>query len=1215
MYIKRLEIVGFKSFPERVLVPLSQGISAVVGPNGCGKSNIIDAIRWVMGEQSPKMLRGRNMDDVLFNGSQNKPGSALAEVTLTLAQDSDPENGIISAAETSVTRRLYRSGDSEYLLNKGPCRLKDVVHFFTDHGVGTRAYGIIEQGRVGWLVDARPEERRGLIDEAAGITRYKQQKKEAERKIESAEANLVNVAVIKAETKKQLDQITRAAAKAARYQALKEELRTIDLGLSAKDLTFNRARRRKLTESREDNRRLLISLLAEAERHELEMENIKLAVASTEKELEEKNTAWHQLVGLRDGLLKEVGFTRSNQARAGEMRVRVLEELAKIASERRRKMEEETQLTEELGQLETDDQEARRTTDDLREQWRAMKSSFDALNLQHEQADRLRAESERQAAALTAQLAGAESLLQHHRERLESLSRDCSEAEASAQTAQVRLSQLTRQKDEFRVDLDEALDQAAFQAEAVTLAEREVSKISSEISAAESRLAAISAKLEALQGVKDSFGWYPQGVKAMMAAPELKEAGLIGPLAEYLKIPDGYEDAVEAALGERLAWILVQNRQAALQALSFLEKGGLGRCGFICQDELGDTADLAKALLGDFQLADDILAAATLAPVLTKNGCFAGGGLVAGGRPGTSSTSADAGLLARLKEVDDLIRQEEKALSGLIIFQNSLAQAQSTLEEAKEGARAAEASRAALAQRLAEAEKAIILSGSEVAQAQKLCQSLAAEKIKTEAEAAQLTQSLTEGRQKRQAATDSAAEAGAKVNDLKETLAERGEALEELRSVGEEARLRAASAAERLDRARHDLTQVTEWLEEVEDNLAAKETEASSLAEELDRLSDRAAELEEQATAFPQKIKEAEDDLNAVRARLEADRRRQTSRESEARDVRRRREDLNGIINGQETDLLAIKFKLDKIEEDLKRDWRLVMIDPDEVVEATQEPNTDEANTGADQNHAGEELTAEEPSPPEAEEGEQTASLPPAFELVDPRPWAAIELPEDAAPRRESLRTKIGSLGEVSLGAIEREAELRDEYTRYQTQYDDLTRAISDLKDSINRINHTCRIRFAETFQAVDVKFREIFPILFEGGEGWISLTDDTDPLESGVEIHVHPPGKKVLVMSLLSGGEKALTALALIFALYLIKPSPFCLLDETDAPLDEANIDRFNRLLKQLSRTSQIIMVTHNKRTMQISHTLYGVTMESPGVSKLVSVSLAEAEALTADV
>ncbi|MDR2946917.1 MAG: AAA family ATPase, partial [Candidatus Adiutrix sp.] len=200
-------------------------------------------------------------------------------------------------------------------------------------------------------------------------------------------------------------------------------------------------------------------------------------------------------------------------------------------------------------------------------------------------------------------------------------------------------------------------------------------------------------------------------------------------------------------------------------------------------------------------------------------------------------------------------------------------------------------------------------------------------------------------------------------------------------------------------------------------------------------------------------------------------------------------------------------------------------------------------------------------------------------------------------------------------GAIEREAELRAEYERYQSQYDDLTRAANDLKDSIQRINHTCRLRFAETFRQVDVKFREIFPILFEGGEGWLSLTDESDPLESGVEIHVHPPGKKVLVMSLLSGGEKALTALALIFALYLIKPSPFCLLDETDAPLDEANIDRFNRLLKQLGRTSQIIMVTHNKRTMQISHTLYGVTMETPGVSRLVSVNLAEAEALTADV
>ncbi|MDR3038182.1 MAG: AAA family ATPase, partial [Candidatus Adiutrix sp.] len=410
MYIRRLDIVGFKSFPERAQVQLAPGISAVVGPNGCGKSNIIDAVRWVMGEQSPKTLRGRNMDDVLFNGSQNRPASALAEVTLTLTRDADPAAGFAGPAETSVTRRLYRSGDSEYLLNKAPCRLKDIIHFFTDQGVGTRAYGIIEQGRVGWLVDARPEERRGLIDEAAGITRYKQQKKEAERKIQSASDNLENVRVIKAETKKQLDQITRAAAKAARFQALKEELRELDLALSARALMAAWAKRRTLATGLAENRRLLTSLLADHERREVEMETIRLNLGRMERAVEERSVAWHGQVAARDTLLKEAEFTGSNLARSERRRVEVLEDLARLAAERRRKLEEKARFAEDLSALTEEEREVRARAEAIRARWRADKSAFDVLNRDFDQTEGQRAAGEREAARLAAELAGSESL-------------------------------------------------------------------------------------------------------------------------------------------------------------------------------------------------------------------------------------------------------------------------------------------------------------------------------------------------------------------------------------------------------------------------------------------------------------------------------------------------------------------------------------------------------------------------------------------------------------------------------------------------------------------------------------------------------------------------------------------------------------------------------------------------------------------------------------
>jgi len=420
MYIRRLEIVGFKSFPERTRMNLASGLSAVVGPNGCGKSNIIDAVRWVMGEQSPKTLRGRNMDDVLFNGSQNRPASALAEVTLTMTREADPDSGL-GPAETSVTRRLYRSGDSEYLLNRAPCRLKDVVRFFTDQGVGTRAYGIIEQGRIGWLVDARPEERRGLIDEAAGITGYKQQKKEAERKLQSAADNLENVRVIKAETKKQLDQITRAAAKAARYQALKDELRELDLVLSARALAETRDRRREVVSAREAGRRRLSALLTDLELAEVEMESIRLNLGRQEREVEDLSAAWHSQVAARDLALKEAEYAAAGLDQAEKRQIQVEEETAKLETELGRREADQARLAEEAEGLKSESQAGRGAADEARARWQAGREAFELLNRERERAEAERAAEEKAAAAQAEKLAGSESLLGHHRERRETL--------------------------------------------------------------------------------------------------------------------------------------------------------------------------------------------------------------------------------------------------------------------------------------------------------------------------------------------------------------------------------------------------------------------------------------------------------------------------------------------------------------------------------------------------------------------------------------------------------------------------------------------------------------------------------------------------------------------------------------------------------------------------------------------------------------------------
>ncbi|MDR2724902.1 MAG: AAA family ATPase [Candidatus Adiutrix sp.] len=1183
MHIRSLEIVGFKSFPERTQVSLAPGLSAVVGPNGCGKSNIIDAVRWVMGEQSPRIMRGRNMDDVLFNGSQSRPASALAEVTLTLTREADPEAGL-GPAETSVTRRLYRSGDSEYLLNRVPCRLKDIVRFFTDQGVGTRAYGIIEQGRIGWLVDARPEERRGLIDEAAGITGYKQQKKEAERKIQSAADNLENVRIIKAETKRQLDQIARAAAKAARYRALKEELRELDLVLSARLWAETRGRRQEISDGLADGRRRLSSLLADLELAEVEMENIRLNLGRQERDVEEASNAWHAQVAARDLALKESEYAAAGLDQSEKRRVQVLEEAARLEAELAHRKADQARLAADTAALESESRAAGLGAEDLRARWRAGREAYDLLNLDLEQAEGSRASEERAAAALAEKLAGSESLLAHHRERRQVIAAEAVLAEEAVRGLREKGAALDQALADATETLKAAREAGARREADRGRAEEATAAARGRAAAAEAALAALRARLETLRSLRDSFGWYPDGVKALMAAPELKEAGLLGPLAGFLDIPDGFEAAAEAGLGERLAWLVVRDRAAALASLEFAEARGLGRCGFICQDELAQ--EMTRAILGDFQLAESLPARGPEV-VLTRDGRYAGQALLAGGRPSPAGGD-EAGLLARLKEVEALAGRESQAEAELAGLKTS-AEAEASVWRAAVAATeaAAEDHRRAAAD-LAEAERRLALAGQEAGQAEKRVQTLAGDMAATDLAMEELTRSLAEGRIGRAEAEARAEEARARAEALRLKLREAAGTLEESRQASEEAAARAAALADRLDRAGHELALADRALAETEAGLKARAGEAESLAGQLAELKARVERLAEETALWPEKLGRSEATLGQARHSLAESREKHQAREIAARDLRRRREESQSLLSGQETELVKVDMRLERLAEDLWRDWRFVF-------------------SGAE-GGAVDAFIEDQPPP---SDDQDSADPQPRRTVGEALEWAARPLPDDAPARRDALKAKLEALGEVSLGAVEREAELKAEYERYQSQYDELTRAVADLKTSIGRLNHTCRLLFGETFKAVDEKFQEIFPILFEGGQGWLSLTEESDPLESGVEIHVHPPGKKLLVMSLLSGGEKALTALALIFALYLIKPSPFCLLDETDAPLDEANIDRFNRLLQRLSRSSQIVMVTHNKRTMQICGTLYGVTMEAPGVSRLVSVNLAEAEVM----
>ncbi len=1166
MRIKRLDIMGFKSFPERAQILFPAGISAVVGPNGCGKSNIVDAIRWVMGEQSAKQLRGRNMDDVIFNGAHSFQASGMAEVTLTMCNDSPHGPGpTVGPSEISVTRRLYRSGDSEYLINKVPCRLKDISQFFMDTGMGTKAYAIIEQGRIGAMVDSRPEERRGLIDEAAGITRYKAQKKEAERKIEATEQNLVHIETLMSEAKRQINTLTRAAQKAGRYKTLKSELKDIDLALTWVEMSGLDGRRAELSDRQKELADELQGLLTELDRLEVELEGVKLGIVEQEKAAEAKAAALYTLQNEYNTLHQEDEFLFKQSEENRSRQSRYSGELENLAAQKERQEQELARLREETVRLRAEAESKAGVREDLRSGLDEQRQEYDEVCSRR---DGLAAELSR----LRARLGRLEEVAASHERMAESQSarrEEIGEEIAQLRSESARLNEQFRlrngEREDFAAGVEEARGLAAARRAELAEKKAEADRLGEEERALESRLAGMASRLSTLKDVQANFGWYPEGVQALMNSPEMAKAGVLCPVAERISAPSGYEAAVEAALGERLNFILVKDRNAAAAALDFLRANNLGRCGFIALAELEtrDDGDLARSLIGDYALAEDAARAAASGPgrtVLTRDGSYFGqGGLIIGGRAGDE----DKGLLARRREIEELAGQVETLEAGLESISMSrdavLAEAgvlAGTVEEAEEMARVA-------ASGLVEVEKALSSINSRREDAQGRLAALSRQLEAQTAEAEKIDAQREAALAEQQSLSDDEFDLARDLEEMTERVKGLAAQVEASRERERQASLEASSLNERLKTAEREIQRTSEWLRETRERSEAKKKDLAEAVAELEKLAGRRREVAAALDGFSDRLVKAEEELAEQKRRVDEMRSDLNSRENGARQSRRRRSELDEQARKVDLDIQEIGFKRKAYLERIENEYRL---------DLTALPEEEKPRVGDD-----------------FDSGE-------------------------ARKRRQDLRERIEGMGEVNLTAIGEHEALTERYDFYRQQHDDLKSSIENLRQSIARINRTCKIRFTNTFKAVDEKIREIFPLLFDGGEAWLSLTDESDILDSGVEIHVHPPGKKLTVMSLLSGGEKALVALAFIFALYLIKPSPFCLLDEIDAPLDEANIDRFNRLLKKLGQASQIVMITHNKRTMQISDTLYGVTMEKPGISKMVSVNLSDIEVLEQD-
>ncbi len=1189
MRILRLEICGFKSFTDRVLFTFGNGVTGIVGPNGCGKSNVVDAIRWAMGEQSAKHLRGRSMEDVIFAGSEAKAPMGMAEVTLTFSNDSPallPEQ-YRGFPEIAVTRRLFRSGDSEYAINRTPCRLLDITELFLGTGVGTKAYSIIEQGRIGLIVSAKPEDRRSLIEEAAGITRYKSRRKAAERKMELTEQNLVRVGDITNELGRRLDSLDRQARKAEKYKRLKAEMKGIELHTASMrylELTVCSQSARVRAEELQAEER---AVLDQTETCEAQLEQVRAALADEERALALLNEELHAKENELTAGQTNLEAWRRESAEAAKRVDEAERELAEIAAARLVLEGELTGLAEQRAAL-----DAFATDDEKR-----MLSMREELAARTERERALSHAIESERGKLVAALSGiarAKSQLESTGRQRAELTSAMERGAAEREEQRQRAAELAQARAAFAQKLEASREEKLALAERLHDAERALSNERRALAEAEARLAAKRdelserrSRLNSLREIERNYEGFGRGVKAVMAraADGAAKHGILGLVCDLVRAPEHLERAVEAALGERLEAVVVDGTESALALARWLKESREGRSSFLPlaagsaapsaagpaerlpSEAIGlavdlvdydeEHAPLVRQLLGNALIVRDLSAAAACSKLggpwtivtldgelIEPTGCVTGGTLEGSGI-GALHKKREISVLG--EQVEVLERETAEAQAQQRALFESVGAQSEALKKLSQEAHAKAIS-------VVEHEKDHFKATDDLARLEERIARLDRELEQQGLRRGQLDVEEQSASEQSSAAEREREALAAKIEQLAREAAVLRTELADLTTVRTELQVKVAAELERREAVERSAAKAVGAQQELSDRHHRVERAASESASRRVQVEERIAE----ASPRLGELAGARDTLRgkhaASRAAFDERSAKLRSDEVQARADRKRAEVMQAALSD-----LSLK----------QREYSL------ELTHLTQ---TIWERHGL---ALAEELSNFHAMPPPTKEDEE---------------------------RLADLRRQVERMGEINLTAIEEHAQLAERHEFLTQQKRDLEQSLSKLQKAIVRINRTSKERFQQTFLAVNEKFQQVFPRLFNGGRASLVMVEADEGGEPGIEIMAQPPGKKLQSVNLLSGGEKALTATALIFSIFLIKPTPFCLLDEVDAPLDDANVGRYNDLVKEMSQLSQFILITHNKRTMQIADTMYGVTMEEPGISKLVSVKLSEA-------
>ena len=1186
MHLKKLEIFGFKSFAHKLTLEFGPGITGVVGPNGCGKTNVADAIRWVLGEQSASELRGTNMADVIFNGTKLRRRLGMAEVSLTV----DNSEGYLPTeySEVVIGRRVFRSGESEYLLNRTPVRLRDVRDLFLDTGIGTRTYSLIERRMVDSVLSDSTGHRRFMFEEAAGIMKYKVRQRSALAKLEATEVDMQRLADIISEVEKQVRSLQRQLAQARRHRRYSDELRELEIQLGRREFAVWQAERSDCGARVSKARETLAGRGDSIEKAERAATSVRLELRDKDEALtsleQEANELESRVRALADALLVARERRSAAQERIGSLDAEITDLRADLSFALGRAAALENDMAAASAAIETSGRELTSKAERLagaEQEERRLRDTLDGQKLS-------RLEGLQSSA-------GTKGELESYRARLDDLTAEHSEIDAELAGARA---QLAANEGDILVALGAEKERMAAASDA---REREMAASSTADAARdtlltsrvrrtglEGELEAARHKLAFLSEIRDGYGGFQEGVRSLLSDRSHGIEGIVGSVADLLEVDRGLTAAIEAALAGAAEYVVARDVEAATRAMQYLTLSSRGRATFVplsevsrlavrpvSQDIAGapgvlgratdfvrtapEHAGLAAFLLEGCVVVSDLDAAFSLArredatdlAFVTSGGevCTAAG-LLSGGRAG----SEEAGLLRRTERLESARREVEaleRSLAQARAAEDAAASAGgSASEEARSAREAAERAESDLwdtKRRVTELELAKGSLSDKVAGLITRRDALAARVEETRREIAALAGRLDQ-------LSRGEDEMGVKLEELERHLQTAERTLERAAEEERRASVAAAAASSSLERLRAEHTQLAETARSAKSAIERKTLEQGEHARAVSELDARIAADDQALSELTAQKAAIERDRDAMRDAARALRTSSEQFDEEARTHRNAKEELTREAHELELRDTELRSRSEGLRERLKEDYSVDVAVLGDVPQEEGRPAFDE---------------------------------------------------KQARDEVERLKVRLKSMGPVNLLALDEYDEESKRLEFLKGQYEDLVKSKESLKEAIEKINATATRMFLETFDLVKGNFVATFQRLFEGGEADLRLLEPENPLESPIEIVVSPRGKRLGRLSLLSGGERALTAIALLFAIYLVKPSPFCILDEVDAPLDDANVERFIRMLREFTVRTQFVIITHNKTTMQAADRLYGITMEESGVSKVVSVRL----------